>query len=85
MLHVKHFGTIGGAEIFGASYFQRSETDAIARKTGVIARFGGERIKEGKTASFSTCSKSGGSASKRTGFALLADGKASTTRRKLVV
>jgi hypothetical protein len=78
MLHVKHFGTIGGAEIFGASYFQRSET-------GAIARFGGERIKEGKTASFSTCSKSGGSASKRTGFALLADGKASTTRQKLVV
>ena len=57
-----------------ATYIGRLETGRNARKTGAIALKGAGR---------GGGSKSGGFASKRTGFALLGEHKASTTRRKL--
>ena len=38
MLHVKQFGTIGGAKILRAFYIRRLETGGNARNTDAIAR-----------------------------------------------
>src|ERR1700730_8033006 len=85
IFHLKLFGAIGGATIRRVSYIRGLRPVGMRGKP-VLLRDAAEQWKA-RPASFSTGlgggSKYGGIASKRTGFALLGEHKASTTRRKL--